>query len=260
MSTAETRYVFRNAVPVTYQAGRDQDTAIAASLNGAPATIVSATFTLINRSSATVVNAAAASIVAGAAVYTLDGTTEIPATAGLGNNWQERWTLTMPDGTVRTVRRTAALSGYELHPPVADSDIVALYPDVLDSLGDYATHLQGYVVEGFLKVSRELWRHQAFPYIVVDSADIFSWAREESLAVLFRSLFMSSQGQDERWRLLWEHHRDQARNEQAACRIVEDRDLDGIADSDNRERATPQGAHWNYPPYSDPARLSRKFR
>lgn len=257
MSTAEVPYSFRNRVPVTLHAGRDQVTAISAYYQGALVAVASGTYTLLGPTGSVVVDAEAITVPGGVATYELDGTTEIPATVTKGARWQERWALSMPDGTTRTVRRTAALAAFELQPPITDADLTGVYPDLLDSLGDYATHLQDWIDEGYSEVVRTLWKHQNFPHILVEPSDVYAWAREAAWAALFRSLFRSSRGEDERWRALWDHHRMKAEAEAGSCRIVVDRDGDGLQDDDSRRRAAPRSAEWNAPIRRQ---LPRKFQ
>lgn len=262
MSTSETRYTFRARVPVTLHRGRAQETTVAAFRDGAPVVIdaVGSSYTLLAPGGAVVVSSAAITAPDGVATYSLDGINDIGPNAALGQGWQERWVLTMPDGTVRTVRRTAAVALFELHPPVSDDDLLRVYPDLLDNLGNYASNLQGWVDDAWEAVVRTLWKHASFPHIVVEPSDVYAWAREETFARIFRALFKSSNGADERWKELWDSHADAARIEREGTAIVVDRDQDGLQDHDGRERAAAAVAQWNPPVTTNPYHLPRRFR
>lgn len=260
MSTSETRYSFRARVPVTLHRGRAQDTAISAYIDGNPVTIgPGATYTLLDRTGAVLVNAATATVSGGIATYSLS-VVDLPDTLALGAGYQERWVLDMPDGTTRTVRRTAAVALFELHPPVVDDDLLRVYPDLLDSLGDYASSLQGWIDDAWDKVVRKLWKHGRFPHIVVEPSDVYEWARELAFATIFRALFKASRGEDERWRILWEDHKEQARAAEEGAAITVDEDGDGLADHVGKEPAVASTARWNAPYTSDPRHLPKAFR
>lgn len=257
---ADVRYTFRASVPVTLERGRAQVTSISAYFEGALVTISNVEYSLLNPSGTAVVNAAVGAAPGGIAEYQLDGVNDVGPTAPMGTGWQERWGLTMPDGTKRTVRRTAAVARFALNPPVTDDDIIGQYPDILDSLGGYASNLSTWIDEGWNHVVRRLWKNGNFPHILVDASDIYAWAREEATYRMFRALFRSSRGADERWRILWEDHESKAREEAQGCVIRVDRDQDGMADAEGGQNAVAAQAHWNAPATANPRRLSRKFR
>lgn len=265
MSTSETSYRARANVPVMIERARTQVSAIALyTPTGAAAPAASGTYTLLKPGGTAAINAAAITTNATGAEYEIDAT-DIPATSAnpLGQNWQERWVLVMPDGTTRTFRRSASMALFELHPCVVDVDLTELYPDLLDSLGNYSTNLQGWIDSAWSTVIRALTRNGDWPYIIVEPSDVYEWVREQALVNVFRALHKMSAGTgtSDDWRALWDAHEEALKAASQSARITVDRDQDGQADHDGKESAAAmKSVERNWPYTSNPRHLSRKFR
>lgn len=133
MSSSELLYSFPFSTPDYLQRARSQVLRMPAYYGGTLVAPASGTFTLYNSSGVAVVSAAAVTITASVATYTLLDSV-IPVSTSTGDGWIEYWALTMPDGTVRTPRRTAAISLYELFPTVSLADVRALQSNVNELL------------------------------------------------------------------------------------------------------------------------------
>lgn len=266
MASTETAYRFRSNVPVMIERGREQVTVLAAyAPDGTAAVPSSATYTLLRPDGTKAVDAASATPrAAGGAEYTV-AASDIPAdsTTPLGTRWQERWTLAMADGTVRTLRRPAALALFELHPMVADVDLTELYPDLLDSLGNYASNLQTWLDQAWARVMRQLWRNGDFPYIIVEPTDLYDWVQHEGLSNVFGALvkMSASTGSSEDWQRLWDYHRNMAETAAGGVRITVDRNQDGQADTAGKDSAAAaQSVHWGWPFTHRPRDIPGRFR
>ncbi len=135
MALSETIYSFRVETPDYIERARTQTLKLAAYYQGSLVAPASGTFTLYDATGAAVVSAAAVTITSSIATYSLSSAT-IPASTPLGAGWLEEWALTMPDGTVRTPRRMAAIALRELFPPVTLSDALALHAKFSEILTD----------------------------------------------------------------------------------------------------------------------------
>ncbi len=259
MSTTETLYSFRTRVPTILERGRAQRTRLEVYRAGALVQPASGTYQLIAPAGVATVAATAVSFDASVAYYDLT-TADLPTTLALGSLYQERWALTMPDGSTRTVRRSAAVARFELHPPLSDVDFTGDYPGLIDDLGDYGTSLQGWIDSAWSHAARYLTKHQDFPYILVEPSDVYEWVYHEVLARIFRALFKNASSDDERWARLMEHHQTKAEAERSSLRIVPDRDQDGLADHHGRESAGLRTIQRNVLPVVHPRSLSSKFR
>ena len=222
-------YSFRNRSKVVLQRGRSQWTQMSAYRDGAIATITGggSSYSLIGPDGAAQISGGAVTAPSGIARYQVLSTS-IPDTLALGEGWQERWTLKMPDGTVRTVLREAVLGRFQLQPPMVEADIVAgEYPDLLQNWGS-SESLQEVLDSTWHWLMRRCVAAGDWPDVLLESGDLFDWYRHEALSRLFRAMLSRQDAQ--RWRDLWEYH--QAQSEAEAARVVftVDRDRDGQAD------------------------------
>ena len=133
MSSGETLYSFPFGTSDYIQRARTQLLRMPAYYQGSLAAPSAGTFTLKDPNGTAYVDAQAVTVTSSVATYSLLSSV-IPSTIPLGDGWIEYWALTMPDGTVRTPRRTAAIALYELFPPVSLSDARALQSNVGDLL------------------------------------------------------------------------------------------------------------------------------
>jgi hypothetical protein len=158
------------------------------------------------------------------------GASVLPETLGLGEGYSERWTLTV-GGLVRSAVRQAVLARFELHPMVAEAELVeGEYPDLQAALGNYGQTLQAFMDAAWNELLRILAKYGTWADILVEPSDLYDLYRQLVFERVFRSLSKMQEG-NERWARLWEHHRDEMRAARDGLRVQVDRDRDGLADS-----------------------------
>jgi hypothetical protein len=232
MAGAETVYTFATRAPIWLAFGRDNVTKLPVYRSGAIVTPDSGTYALRDIGGHTVSAPSVSFDSDGIATATVPGA-DIPASLGLGEGYSELWTLEI-DGVSRTSRRDAVLGRIELHPPVAQSDLVSgEYPDILDDVSGFAGDLQSYMDQAWSYVCRIMTKRGDFPDTVVEPSDVYDWYRQEVFERIFRSLFKSQN--NDRMFTLWQHHKSEAQREREGLRMKVDRDRDGVADSLARE-------------------------
>ena len=118
MSVNETNYTFAVETPQYLERARQQIVTMPAYRDGALVTPSGGNYTLYNASNTVVTTGAVNPAVGGITNYTVTAAV-IPSTLELGERWREEWALTMPDSTVRTVRRGAGLVLRLLYPVVS---------------------------------------------------------------------------------------------------------------------------------------------
>lgn len=226
MAVGETVYIVASSSRVVLARGRAQVSRLTATRNALAVTPSAATYELLSPSGSILANPTPA-IVGSIAEATLTAL-NLPITLSLGENYSERWTLTI-DGIERSFRRMAVLARFELHPPVAESELLSgEYPDLAQNLGNYGTTLQSFMDAAWAELLRTLQRYGSFADILVDSSDVFDLYRHMVLERSFRAMLKFQES--ERWRGLWEHHRDEMRGARDGLKVQVDRDRDGLAD------------------------------
>jgi hypothetical protein len=168
MSSSELLYSFPFSTPDYIQRARTQVLRMPAYYQGQLVAPSAGTFTLLDASGVAIVSAAAVTITGSVATYSLLNTA-IPSTIPLGDGWVEFWALTMPDGTVRTARRTAAIALYELFPTVSLADARALQSNV-DQLLLNAQDPTGQDKLAFIwgMVNRKIGQGGKKPYLILN--------------------------------------------------------------------------------------------
>lgn len=258
MASTDQRYQVSSKFPVIYQRGRAQQAALTVTRAGLEITPSAATYALLAPGGSAIVTASAA--VPGTPTTFALTATHLAATRALGTGYHEEWDLTLPDGTQRLVRRAVSLAKFQLTGPVTQADLLGEYPDLLDNVASsYVTSLQGWIDAAWGYIYRHLESHGDFPYIIVDTSQLYDVQLEMVLERYFRALYNSAQG-SERYRELWMSHEQKAKAARTSLRITVDRDQDGQPDSTGRKPVGHRSIHLNAPYTTDPRHLSKKFR
>ncbi len=228
MSAAEILYTFRIPYPDVIERGRLQVVKMPAYRDGALAAPTSGTLQFYQGGTA-VANLITCTISGSVA----QASATIPATFAYGEGYAELWSLVMPDGTTRSVRREMALCKYPLHPVVTDDDLEAEYPDLATQLG--ASHLQGPIDHAWGKVLRRLISRGALSYRITSPDALYDWHLNLALHLCFKSAYRGQQA--DRWKELYQFHLEAAKASYAEMNFTEDADDDGFADSSARKPA-----------------------
>jgi hypothetical protein len=227
-SSAEILYTFRTVGCDVLQRARTQTVQMEAYRDGALVAPSAGTFTLVDPSGTALVDAQAVTIASSIARYTIDATA-IPATLELGEDYQERWSLVMPDGSTRTILREAAIARFLLHPVVADVDLTSEYPDLVAEFATVATSLQGFLDEAWRQICEKLFQRDRWPDLLISTSALRLPHRELALYLAHKALYRSAPSVN-RWETLMQLHQAGWEREWGALTAKWDRDLDGLAD------------------------------
>lgn len=241
-------YAFRQRAPTVLEVARARTVTLEAYRDGALAVPSAGTFTLLDPSGVVVVDAQAVAIVSSVASVALTAL-QVPDSLPLGEGYQERWSLTMPDAVIYHVRRSAALARYALHPPLSDVDILdGEYSRLDDEFGGTRASLQGLLDEAWLRLMERLFQSENWPYLMISSGSLRGPLRELTLHLACKDLYSSSINGD-RWGELQKHHWSQYQAEWSEMRTRWDHDHDGLADSKKMERGSGGVVHRHVGPY-----------
>jgi hypothetical protein len=158
----------------------------------------------------------------------------------LGELYQSVWTFIALPGVAGEVevRRGAAVARFQLHPPVAQIDMLAgEYPDLVDQLGSQGDDLQPYLDKAWGWCLRRLFRIGRWPDLLVTVEDLTDTLEHRTLFGVFKYLFSRTSGDGSRWKELMDYHRDQAEREWTALSGRWDDNHDGRADHLERQPA-----------------------
>lgn len=255
-SSAETLYTFRTVGADVLQRGRAQTVQMEAYRNGALVAPSSGTFSLLAPDGTVLVDAAAVTISASVARYTI-AAGDLPATLELGEDYQERWVLTMPDLTVRTVLREAAIARFLLHPVVADVDLTSEYPDLVAEFEGVTTTLQGFLDEAWRQILERLFQRDRWPDLLLTTSSLRGPHRELALYLIHKALHRYAPTQT-RWETLMRLHEAGFDREWSQMTAKWDRDMDGLADA-GRE-ATSGVVHRHVGPLANRPMLGARWR
>jgi hypothetical protein len=253
-----TLYQIRTPAPVLLERGRAHVRTIEVYRGGSLSAPSAATYALLDETGATV-KSGAASIVSSVATYTL-AAVDLPSTLALGEGYQERWVLTLADGSVRHVRRDVSVALFSLFPPVDQAAIISgEYPDLLHDLGPNVASLDGFLDAAWYHVVRRLHKHGSWPGIVVEASDVYDWHLHVTCHRIFKALALAPGTENERFADLREYHDTEAKNAESSLRIKVDRDASGLADDLGRHGVGVQSVHANVPHVANPRNVPRKW-
>ncbi len=233
MSDAQTLYSFRIPFQNVLQRGVAQDVRLEARRDGELVAPSSGTFSLFGPDRTAVIDAQPVVITDLVATYSITAL-ELPDTLAFSQLYQERWSLVMPDGTTRAVRREAAVAPFLLYPVLAEIDITrGEYPGLVDELGPDFTTLQPFMDEAWNQVLEWLWEQGRWPDMMLSTAAFRKPHRHTTLYLVFKELFRNTSGGN-RWQVLMDKH--EAKMDAALGNMTSrlDNDQDGLPDSSTR--------------------------
>lgn len=146
------------------------------------------TVTIYNGVGAVVVAAAAVTVTGSVAQRTIAAATL--ADELLGEGWSIVWSLIMPDGTTRTIRRAASLVRSRLHPPAVAADLFARIRS-LDPSGSHPItkltlgQFDDYLDECWRQIEERLLRKGRRPWLVISPEALRELHVVGTLALVF---------------------------------------------------------------------------
>ena len=173
-TTAELAYTFSQPYPDILQAGRICKVEMRVSRSGSLVEPSAGTFTLLSPDGTEMVSAASVTIIGSVATYSIPAAALTLTTAhvSLGGGWQEVWTLTLPDGTTRTVDRPASLARRPINPPVSDANLTSHYPQLPGLRGTAENSGQSHLDNAWGEILRR-WERESGKTYLVKSVDQF---------------------------------------------------------------------------------------
>lgn len=173
-TTAETLYTFGQPYPDILQVGRICKVEMRVSRSGSLVEPSAGTFTLLSPDGTEMVSAASVTFPGSVATYSIPASALTLTTAhvALGGGWQEVWTLTLPDGTTRTVDRPASLARRPINPPVSDANMTSHYPQLPGLRGTAETSGQSHLDNAWGEILRR-WESESGKTYLVKSVDKF---------------------------------------------------------------------------------------
>ena len=241
MSAAEVLYAARASYPQYLERAKTQTVTLPVYRSGALVAPSSGTYTLYDAENDSVKSAAVtiASSIATSSV----ASTDIPATATLGEGWREEWALVL-SGETHTFRRPAALVLRALYPVITDLDITDEYTD-LDDLND-ASHFQLQIDAAWKKVLARLKKGGRFPYLIMDPDALREVHLHWTCEIIFRN-WHTSMG-DGKYLELAEHHAKQGAFAWKELNFQYDYDNDGHDGTPTHRRSATSVIYTSRPP------------
>jgi hypothetical protein len=233
-TNAETLYSVRTSYPDVMQIGRDCTISLPVSRDGATVTPSAATIALYGPGGAAVVATTAATITGGVATFTVSGALLTgEGDAVLGEGWQEVWTLTLPDGSVRTYDREAALARRPIAPALDVDDLIDQYSQITAIKG--TINLQAVIDATWGVIVRRWIKSGNLTYLIKSPYVLADCHRELTLARFFRELYQLRNSDN--FLQLAQTHQRQYERQWGEINVTTDYDHDGkVDDTERRER------------------------
>lgn len=253
-TSGEVLYTFRNQAPDVLVRGRACKVSMEVRRSGAlvAPTQAGSTFTLVGPTGTVIVDAAAVTVTGSVATYTIPSGS-LPSTLGLGEGYQERWTLVLADRT-ETVDREAALCVRPLPLTVSDEDISGRYSQLARHLPAGVTTWQAKIDLAWRAILRRL-SAEGHPTYTVKSADaLYEPTLQLTLSYIFRDLAMAQRsGDNGPWSEMARTAESAYERAWGAMTFRADDDLDGLVDDPSKRRGTAAvvvsgGAPMSYSP------------
>jgi hypothetical protein len=240
MSSSETLYTFRVSTPNYLERARTQVVKLPAYRDGAlvAPTEAGSTFSLYDESNTAIVDAQAVTVTNSIAEYTIDASV-LTDDLGLSDRWREEWSLVMPDGTTRLVRRDAGLALHLLYPVVTLEDLVAKHRTLTDILPKTDPYAQGYLDDAWITINNRIVSKGRRPHLIMQP-----WALKEvhetlTLSRIFKDASTSLQEGGGQYKRDADSYKQDFENAWAALSFAYDSDQDGEDDGTDNVAAEP---------------------
>ena len=232
LPSGDTLYSARIAYPALYVRGIDVLAKLPMYRAAALVAPSSGTFALYKPDGTALVSPAAVTITSSVAQYTVSASLLTSTLTPLGEGWREVWSLTMPDGYVHAVTRTAALAAVALHPVVTDADLTGRYRPLAAMRTGSVSSYQDEIDESWNLIIGRLVAEGRLPYMIRTPDALRMVHLELALATVFDGFGMSAEGSH--WREMAKERR--AAYEQAwrSMSVQLDVDQDGRVDDPTR--------------------------
>lgn len=238
MADGEIQYAFRVAHANVYERERATTAKLEAYRDGvlvAPTVDPQSTFELLAPDGTSTVGPKAITIVDEIATAAITAA-ELVDTLELSTQYQERWRLLMPDGTVRSIRRQAGVALFEFVPCVADVDLIdGEYPDLLRWLGDHDSTIQPWIDGATRTVLQKLFQSGTWPSLVLSSDAFYEPIRQTAYYRIFKWLAQNTSGTTNRWVEVRDEHKSEMRAAMAGFTAAIDTNHDGLPDGRGRQ-------------------------
>lgn len=206
----------------------------------------SGTITITDATNTAIVSAAAVTIASSEARYTLLAAV-VPSTLQLGEGWRIEWSLVMPDGTTRLVRRDAALVRTRLLPPATWADVFRREPG-LDPSTAHPIHsltlaqLDPFLDEAWVQIEGRLLAAGRRPWLVISPQALREVLIVGTLTYLYRYFATRLKPA---YAEIADMYARQYETEWSRIRLAYDADDDGQADGGAvPHRVGPSGSVW----------------
>lgn len=234
-TSGEVLYTFGTPYPDVLVRGRACKVKMPVYRDGASVvpTITGSSFSLYAPDGTAIVDSQAITVVASVARLTI-AAVDLPATLGLGEGYQERWTLVLADRT-ETVDREAALCVRPLYPVVSDNTLTARYSNLNRYLPQGVTSWQTKIDAAWDEIVRRLAREGHLSYGVKSPDQLQEPHRLLTMHYIFDD-FAMTQRDAAAWR---ERAKEQRELYEAAWSPASwryDDDLDGRVDDVSQRR------------------------
>lgn len=123
----------------------------------------------------------------------------LPSTLTLSDRWLEEWALTMPDGSVETVRRDVYLCLRTLYPVVSEKMLEGRVRDLQSLKAQSAASFSTYIEEAWAEVESRLIQAGKRPFLITNAWALRSLHMELTLAYIFEdaAIYMADGGRYE---------------------------------------------------------------
>lgn len=240
MSSTETLFTFRISTPNYLERARTQVVKLPAYRDGAlvAPTASGSTFSLFDSSNTAIVDAQPVTVSGSVAEYTLTDTV-LSEDLELADHWREEWSLVMPDGTTRLVRRDAGLCLHMLYPVVTLEDLVARHRTLTDILPKADPYAQGYLDNAWITLNNRIVSKGRRPYLIMSP-----WALKEvhetlALSLIFYDATTSLQEGGGQYKRDGDRYKADSDNAWAALSFAYDANQDGVDDGTDNVAAEP---------------------
>jgi len=190
MTTTDTRYTARFALPDLIEIGRDNTLQCPVYLDGAlvAPTEAGSTVTIYDDSGTAVVSAGPVTVSSSIATYAYGSGL---SSDDLAEGWRIEWSLVMPDGVIHVFRQDAAVVRRRLYPTISDIDLFRRESSLDPSGNDPITTLsdfQNYIDEADVELQSRLIEAGNRPNLITSPSALRSTWLMLTLAIIFEDL------------------------------------------------------------------------